>query len=186
VAEFRLETDRLILREWRDEDVAPFAAMCADERVMATLGAVKTKDETVELISKVQGFQERDGHTAWALVRKADKRFVGWCGLIIGYDGLPIEGLPEIGWRLAFEHWGKGYAKESALAAMQWGFEQRNMDRIWAITSKQNPRSFGLMERLGMSRHVDLDFDHPHVPDDSPLRPHVTYSMARDVWIKSR
>jgi RimJ/RimL family protein N-acetyltransferase len=185
MTEFRLETERLILREWRDEDRVPFQAMSSDPRVMATLGPPMSRVESDAVIDRVQQKQITDGHTFWAIDRKHDAHFIGWCGIVLAGDGPPIAGLPEIGWRLAHEAWGRGYALEAAKASLDWGFSNLSDDAIWAITVAGNARSWGLMERLGMVRHHDLDFDHPGVPDDSPLKRHITYSIRRDQWPKT-
>jgi RimJ/RimL family protein N-acetyltransferase len=178
VAEFRLETERLILRSWRLEDRAPFHAMCSDPQVMEHLGPLMTHTESDALIDRVVAREAKHGHTVWAMVRKDDGAFLGWCGIVIVPEGIPIAGQPEIGWRLAHHAWGQGYAKEAAIMSLDWAFGVRNMDRVWAYTSAGNERSWGLMERLGMARHHDLDFDHPSVPDDSPLKAHITYSIV--------
>jgi RimJ/RimL family protein N-acetyltransferase len=178
MGEFRLQTERLILRDWEERDQEAFAAMCADPRVMATLGPVMDKDATAALLDRVKAIAETHGHSFWALERRADGAFLGWCGLIRGLDG-PIEGKAEIGWRLAFDGWGQGYAREAAEATLNWGFRHLADDAIWAITAASNHRSWGLMERLGMVRHPDLDFDHPRVAHGSPLKRHVTYSIGR-------
>lgn len=173
-----LETPRLILRSWQTSDLDPFAAMCADPRVMATLGPVMDRDATAALIKRVQAMEEKEGFTFWALERRDTAALIGWCGLIRGETG-PITNKIEIGWRLAFEAWGQGYAREAAQATLDWAFAHLAEDRIWAITAAINTRSWGLMERLGMTRHADLDFVHPKVEDTSPLKPHVTYSIGR-------
>ena len=180
--EFRIETERLILREWREEDRGPFHAMCDDPLVMETLWPVMSRSESDALIDRIQALQIEHGHTFWALERKADAAFLGWCGIVVAVDGLPISGQPEIGWRLARAAWGQGYARESAEASLDWAFHDQHYDVVWAITSVGNDRSWGLMERLGMIRHHDLDFDHPKVPDGSPLKSHITYSIRRDQW----
>jgi RimJ/RimL family protein N-acetyltransferase len=179
MAEFRIETERLILREWRDEYRAPFHAMSSDTRVMATLGPLMTRAESDALIDRVVARQAEYGHTFWALERKVDAVFLGWCGIVIVPEGIPIAGLPEIGWRLAHHAWGHGFAMEAAIASLNWAFGVGNMERVWAYTSAGNDRSWGLMERLGMTRHHDLDFDHPNVPDGSPLKRHIAYSISR-------
>lgn len=178
MAEFAFETGRLILRDWRESDLAPFSAMSGDERVMATLGPVLDHDAVAALIGRIRDLRDRHGHTFWALERKEDGCFLGFCGLIPGFVG-PIDGKIEIGWRLAHHAWGKGYAREAAMATLDWGFANLPDDRIWAITTPGNVRSWGLMERLGMKRHLELDFEHPNVPDGSPLKHHITYSIAR-------
>ncbi len=180
MGEFRLETDRLILRDWRDEDLSPFAEMSADPVVMATLGPLMSREETSALINRLHVLSEENGHTFWALERREDNRLIGWCGIIRGSVD-PIAYLPEVGWRLASDMWGQGYAREAAAASLDWAFANLPDDRVWAVTSKGNSRSWGLMERLGMSRHPEMDFDHPHVADGSPLKPHITYSIAKPV-----
>jgi RimJ/RimL family protein N-acetyltransferase len=179
MAEFRIETERLILRNWRDEDRAPFATMSADPQVMATLGPVMERDKSDALIDRLIAIAACLGHTFGALERREDGAFLGWCGLVDGTVPA-IAGKPEIGWRLASAYWGQGYAREAAQATLAWGWANLDTDRIWAITSRGNSRSWGLMERLGMVRHPNLDFDHPNVPDDSALKPHITYSIGRD------
>lgn len=185
MAEFRLETERLILRDWREEDLNPFAVMSADPTVMATLGPIMTREEAAALIARVIKRKATYGYTMWAVERREDSRFLGWCGLIRGEVG-PITDKLEIGWRLASDAWGQGYAREGAEAAMDWGFANLPDDRIWAITSAGNGRSWGLMERLGMTRRPDLDFEHPKLSEGDPLLRHVTYSIERETWCAGR
>lgn len=174
----RIETARLALRSWRGEDLDPFARMCADPEVMATLGPLMSRDETAALIDRIDAIEQANGYTAWALERRSDGRFLGWCGLIPG-TFWPIDGGTEIGWRLAADCWGQGYATEAARATAAWFFANRPDSVLWAITSQGNRRSRAVMERIGMGYRPDLDFDHPKVPQGDPLRPHVTYSLER-------
>lgn len=183
MAEFRLETPRLVLRSWREADLDAFAAMSADPRVMATLGPVMARDEAQALIARVDAIEREHGHTFWALERREDGATIGWCGLVPGTAG-PVEGKAEIGWRLAHQAWGQGFASEAAAATLDWGFANLAEDRIWAITALSNHRSQAVMARLGMHRHPDLDFDHPKVPAGDPLKPHVTFSIARSDWLQ--
>lgn len=176
-----IESDRLVLRSWRGEDLAPFAAICADPRVMATLGPLMSKEETAALIERVGAIEITHGHTFWALERKVDARLIGWCGVIRGTAG-PIEGKAEIGWRLAGDCWGLGYATEAAYATLDWLFANLPDDEAWAITHTGNLRSRAVMERLRMHYRPEFDFDHPRLGEDDPLRPHVTYSVARANW----
>lgn len=172
-----IETERLIIRPWTDADRAPFAAMSADPEVMTTLGPLMTREQSDALIDRLIDQQARDGHCFWAVERKSDRRFIGWTGLIIGSP--PIAGELEVGWRLARKAWGAGYATEAARAAIDWGFANRPVPRIVAITAVVNARSRAVMERLGMSYRPELDFDHPRVPEDDRLRRHVTYILER-------
>ena len=178
-----IETGRLTLREWRAEDLAPFHAICSDPAVMATLGPLMTYDETAALVSRCHADQARDGHCFWALERREDARLIGWCGVIRGTDG-PMEGKAEIGWRLAHDCWGHGYATEAARASVDWAFANLADDAVWAITSAGNRASQAVMARLGMRRHIELDFDHPKLPLGDPLRPHVTFSLERAAWLQ--
>ena len=172
-----IETERLILRGWQESDRAPFHAMGQDDRVMATLGPLLWRDESDALIERFQRILDAQGFTFWAIERRADGAFLGFCGLKPGAVETPIEGEIEIGWRLAHERWGQGYAREAAQASLAWNWANLDAPSIAAITSRDNVRSWGLMERLGMVRDPAGDFDHPAAIER--LRPHVTYRIAR-------
>ena len=88
-----------------------------------------------------------------------------------------MDGLPEIGWRLNRESWGKGYATEAALGALDWAWRELGADKVVSITSMNNVRSRAVMERIGMTHRADLDFDYPRLPKGNPLRAHVTYMI---------
>lgn len=179
MAEFKIETERLILREWQEKDVAPLLAICRDPQVMEFLGPLQSQVDIEAAIERQRTHQAKLGHCYWAIERKSDDAMIGFCGIQPEPEGLPIAGLPDIGWRLAREVWGKGYAREAAQASLDWGFANLTDDAIWAITVPANIRSWGLMERLGMERQHNMDFDHPNVPDDSPLKRHITYRITR-------
>ena len=183
MVEFRLATERLVLRSWRGKDRAPFAAICADPQVMATLGPVMDRAQSDALIDRVNAMEAAHGHTFWALERAEDAALIGWCGVIRGDTG-PVMGKAEIGWRLARESWGHGYASEAARATLDWLFTNLADDAAWAITSYGNRRSRAVMERLGMRHQPELDFGHPELAEHDPLRPHVVYSLARSHWTK--
>ncbi|TCM18518.1 RimJ/RimL family protein N-acetyltransferase [Novosphingobium sp. PhB165] len=182
MTDFLLETDRLVLRGWTDEDATPFLAMCSDPAVMEFLGPLASAAQVAEIIARQQGFQRDYGHCFWAIERKSDGQFLGFCGLKPGPVGTPLEGRVEIGWRLAREAWGQGYARESAAASLDWGFTVFGADAILAMTVLGNSRSWGLMERLGMTRRHDQDFDHPALAPEDPLRPHIVYSITQAEW----
>ena len=176
-----IETGRLLLRSWRAEDRDPFAAICADPRVMATLGPVMDRAASDALLDRVEAIDASHGHTFWALERKSDHALIGWCGVIRG-DAGPVAGKAEIGWRLAYDAWGFGYASEAARASVDWLFANLPDDAAWAITNTGNSRSRAVMKRLGMRHHPELDFDHPRIAQGEPLRPHVAYSLGRNNW----
>ncbi len=163
-----IETERLILRGWREEDVAPFYAMSQDTDVIRYLGPLATHEEARSAYDRMAACQREHGFCFWAVERKADGAFIGFCGLKPGKP--PIEDEVEIGWRLAREAWGMGYAIEAARASLAWGWDNLDVPSIAAITVPANRRSWGLMERLGMTRCPDEDFDHPALAPGDPLR----------------
>jgi RimJ/RimL family protein N-acetyltransferase len=173
-----ITTDRLQLRAWREEDIEPYFAMCSDPQVMEFLLPIRSREEIAAFIGRQCASQSQHDYSFWAVERLEDGAFLGFCGMKPGAEGTPIEGQVEIGWRLRREAWGHGYAREAAAACLDWAWARINADSVWAITVPANKRSWGLMERLGMTRHTDLDFDHPAVPAGSPLMRHLTYSIA--------
>ncbi|QJB70062.1 GNAT family N-acetyltransferase [Parasphingorhabdus halotolerans] len=175
MAEFRLETERLVMREWHEDDLDAFHAINSDPRVMETLGPLKDREEIINLISRLQALQEKDGCCFWALETKSDGALIGWCGMIRGAHDVPVKDKLEIGWRLEFDSWGKGYVTEAAKKCIEWAADQFPDEEVWAITSVDNHRSRAVMQRLGMSHLPDLDFDHPLVEPGSHLLRHVTY-----------
>jgi RimJ/RimL family protein N-acetyltransferase len=178
MAEFRIETERLVLRDWRDADLEPLHALCTCPQVMATIGPVHDERKSRELLGRLQDRQARDGCTFWAMQRKSDDRMIGFCG--VGRGTVPqIERESEIGWRLVYECWGQSYAREAAQAALDWAWRGLDAPMVVAITAQRNTRSRGLMERLGLARCADEDFDHPNLAVGDPLRPHVLYRIAR-------
>ena len=184
--EFRLETERLILRDWREDDIDPFHAICSDPVVMATLGPLMTRDQVAASVARMQRLQSVLGHCFWAMERKEDLQLIGWCGIIRGSVATHIAAMLEAGWRLTPTAWGKGYVTEAAIASVQWAFDTLPDDAVWAITSTENRASRAVMERLGMEYLPELDFDHPQVPADSQLLSHVTYRIERERWAENR
>ena len=174
-----IETERLILRGWRDSDIEPFHTMCNDPEVMRYLGPPMSRAVAEESAARQNGFIGSHGYCFWAVERKADGAFLGFCGLKPGPAGTPIADEMEIGWRLARNAWGKGYAREAAEASIAWGWANTATPEISAMTVIDNVRSWGLMERLGMTRDLAGDFDHPAVAEGDPLRPHILYRIKR-------
>ena len=174
-----IETDRLVLRGWIEGDVAPFHAMCTDPTVMEYLGPPLSLGDAEAAAARQNALLADIGYCFWAVERKADRAFLGFCGLKPGAPGTPIEGRIEIGWRFAAEYWGRGYAREAAAASLAWGWKNGDADNIWAMTVLANARSWGLMERLGMTRRHDLNFDHPQPSLEARLKPHIVYRIGR-------
>jgi RimJ/RimL family protein N-acetyltransferase len=177
---YRVETERLILRRWREEDLAPFAAINADPNVMRFFLSTRTRAESDESVALYERHFETDGYGFAAAERKADGLFVGVIGIQAVRDrGYPFEPAVEVGWRLGSDHWRHGYATEGARAAIAAGFARFGLDEIVACTYAGNWPSRGVMTKLGMSRDPRDDFDHPLVPADHPLRPSVLYRLKR-------
>ncbi|KKC27131.1 GNAT family N-acetyltransferase [Sphingomonas sp. SRS2] len=174
-----IETERLVLRGWVEADKAPFHAMGNDPAVMEYLGPPLGHDDIDVMTARQNGFLADAGYCFWAVERKQDGAFLGFCGLKPGAISTPIEGRVEIGWRLAAAHWGAGYAREAAAASLAWGWANTDADAIWAMTVPANSRSWGLMERLGMQRRRDLDFNHPQPGLEERLKPHIVYTIGR-------
>ena len=177
-----IETERLILREWRDADLAPFADMTGDPEVMAHLGGVPDDPDAAaaEMIARQRAVADAQGHCFWAIERRAHGAFLGFCGLRIGgHPGTPVIDELEIGWRLRRDAWGQGYAKEGALASIAWGWEHSARARIAAWTVPANAASWGLMRRVGMTARPELDFDHPSFAAGHPLCRHLVYVIDR-------
>jgi RimJ/RimL family protein N-acetyltransferase len=178
----RLETARLLLREWRDADREPFAAMNADPRVMEHFPNRLTTLESDALIDRMIERWMGDGFGLWAVERQGDGRFLGFTGFAAPTFEAHFTPAVEIGWRFAVEAWGHGYATEAARAALRFGFEDLDLAEIVSFTVPANVRSRAVMERIGMTRDPADDFDHPRIPEGNPLRHHVLYRLARQRW----
>ncbi|MGQ0661202.1 GNAT family N-acetyltransferase [Sphingosinicella sp.] len=176
-----IETARLLLRDWREEDIAPFIRHTNTSAVMRWLGGVKREAEIRSVVEdRLMAWQRMRGFTFWAVERKADGALLGFCGLkIADQPGSPIEGDQEIGWRLREDCWGQGYAKEGAIASLDYAFDVLGAPCVVAITFPGNRPSWGLMERLGMTRRPDLDYDDPRFPE---LNPTIIYRIAKEEW----
>ncbi|MFA5968110.1 MAG: GNAT family N-acetyltransferase [Sphingomonas sp.] len=172
-----IETARLIVRPWQDRDRNPWAAMGCDPQVMRFLGPLQSRAESDAAVDRMVAMQAECGHCFWAVERREDGAFLGFCGLKPGKE--PIAGETEIGWRLASVYWGMGYAREAAFACLDWAWQHLEKDRVAAITVPANRASWGLMERLGMVRDPAGDFDHPQLEAGNPLRRHITYWAHR-------
>ncbi|MHA6723144.1 GNAT family N-acetyltransferase [Sphingomonas sp. RS2018] len=175
-----IETERLVLRPWRDEDRAPFAAMAADAEVMRHLGGPTGRLEADAIIDRQSALIERDGRGFWAVERRADGVLLGICGIRRGgHAGTPVLAELEAGWRFARSAWGQGYAREAAAASIAWGWAHLADERIAAWTVPANASSWGLMLRLGMIHRPELDFNHPAFTPDHMLSRHLVYTIDR-------
>jgi RimJ/RimL family protein N-acetyltransferase len=172
-----LSTPRLRLRPWRESDLAPFAAMNADPRVMEHFPACQTREESDASARRMQAAIESQGWGQWALEVIDGAPFIGFTGLARKTFEAPFTPCHEVGWRLAPEAWGRGYATEAARAAIAFGFGELGLAEIVSYTALGNARSIAVMERLGMRR--DIEFDHPLLPPDCRVLRHILYRLPR-------
>lgn len=175
-----IETARLRLRNWREEDIEPFIRHTNTEPVMRWLGGVRPPKEHRDIIrDRMIRWQEERGFTFWLVERKADEAPLGFCGLKLASDaGSPVEGQLEVGWRLRQDAWGQGYAKEAAGASLDFAFKRLEAGHVVALTVAGNEASRGLMVRLGMTRRPDLDYEGP----GWARGPVIVYRIEREEW----
>lgn len=175
-----IETDRLVLRDWRPDDVDVFLAATNTPAVMRWLGGVQPEAALRERIeARMMRWQAERGFTFWIVERKADGALLGFCGLKLADDeGSPVAGLHEIGWRLREDAWGQGYAREAAEASLDYAFRIVGAPLVVALTVIGNVGSWRLMEKLGMTRRPDLDYEGPAWAET----PVICYLMEKAQW----
>ncbi len=170
-----IETERLLLRRWRDSDREPFAALNADPLVMEHFPAALSREESDALVDRIEAGFERNGFGLWAV--EASGAFIGFTGLSVPGFTACFTPCVEVGWRLARTAWGHGYATEAARAVLDHGFGELRLAEIVSFTAVGNLRSRAVMRRLGMTHDPADDFDHPSLPEASPLKRHVLYRV---------
>ena len=186
MAEVVAETARLRLRDWKAEDQQPFYEIMNTPSVMQHLGGLQTPDEWKDAFTRISGFTRDFGHTFWIVEDRANGEILGFCGLkrVNAPGAGELAGTPEIGWRLRESAWGKGVAKEAAIATLDQAFGRFGYDRVIAMTIPPNCDSWGLMERLGMRRREDLDFNDERFGPE--VNPQIVYEIAKDEWPAAR
>jgi RimJ/RimL family protein N-acetyltransferase len=170
-----IETERLILREWREEDREPFARMNCDPAVMEFFPAMLSRTESDALVDRIEAHFAATGFGVWATELKATGEFIGFVGLWVPKFEAHFTPCVEIGWRLAAAHWGCGLATEGALAAVEYAFGELGLKELVSFTTESNSRSRRVMEKIGMTHDPADDFDHPDLPVGHRLRRHVLY-----------
>lgn len=178
----QIRTERLLLRPWREEDFAPFAELNADARVMEHFPRVLTREESDAFLEYIRAHWKEHGFGLWALELPGEVPFIGFVGLAVPRFTAHFTPCVEVGWRLSFSHWRRGYATEGARAAVRVGFSVLGLDEIVAFTVPGNKASRRVMEKLGMTHSPEEDFDYPSLPEGHPLRRHVLYRLKREVW----
>jgi len=186
MAEAVAETARLRLRDWDDEDELRFYEVMNREEVMKHLGGPQLPDEWRDAYRRIRGFSRDFGHTFWIVEDKATGSILGFCGIkrVNSPGAGPLTGTHEIGWRLRPEAWGKGIAKEAAIASLDLAFGRFGAPHVIAMTVPDNRTSWGLMERLGMDRREDLDFEDERFGPE--LNPSIVYRIEADAWPAAR
>lgn len=182
---FRMETERLVLRDWTPEDREPFLRHTNTPAVMRWLGGVLDDEKAGAMLDRLEAYRRDHGFTFWIVERKADNGPLA--GEILGFCGLkranlvpgPIGDI-EIGWRLREDAWGHGFAREAAVAAMGTAFERFAEPHVIALTVLENTASWGLMLRLGMERREDLDFKAEG--DAAWAKDIAAWSITRQQW----
>ena len=175
------ETERLILRDWKDEDSRRFYEAMNTPAVMKWLGGPQPLEKWQEGFERIQSYARDFGHTFWLVERKEDGELLGFCGLKkLNYEGSPNFGTPEIGWRFRESAWGKGYAFEAAFKTMELAFDRFGYDEVTAVTMSGNEPSWRLMERLGMIERPELSYhDEVYSPRYGPAR---QWTINRRGW----
>jgi RimJ/RimL family protein N-acetyltransferase len=175
-----IETARLILRPWRDSDLPLFAEQNADPVVMRYLVGPLTRAQSDDYVAQAVRHLAETGYGKWAVEAPGVAPFVGAVGLSRVKFEASFTPAVEVAWRLHRNYWGRGYATEAARAAIEDGFTRIGLFEVVALTVLGNTASQRVMERLGMTRTIE--FDHPLVAEDSPLRRHILYRLARASW----
>ncbi len=173
-----LTTARLRLRLWRDKDLPGFAALNADPRVMQYMPKLLDRTESDAVAGRIREHFTQHGFGLWAVEVIGVADFIGFTGLGVPRFQAHFTPCVEIGWRLAHDYWGFGYATEAACAARDYGFTHLGLNQIVSFTVPANQRSRNVMERIGMTRSPVDDFEHPLVPLGHPLRQHVLYRLV--------
>ncbi|KTD60363.1 acetyltransferase [Legionella sainthelensi] len=174
-----IETDRLVLRTWSNEDVVEYYRINQDPKVIEFLKGSLTMNEVTDFISSMNNQFDELGYTLWAAEEKTKGQFIGFIGLNLIKWEAPFGQAVEVGWRLGSKYWKKGYATEGARACLKYGFNQCDLKEIVSFTVPANIRSFRVMEKIGMIRDLDGDFAHPNLPLDHRLSKHILYRIQK-------
>jgi len=171
-----IRTDRLLMRRWREADREPFAELNGDAETLLYFPSTLTRAQSDVFVDRIQARFDECGYGLWALEVRETGDFIGFTGLAPMPPDVPGAGGTEIGWRLVKHAWHRGYATEAARAALQVAFDGVGLAEIWSMTAVLNTPSQAVMRRIGLTEVAR--FEHPRVPDDSPLKPHVMYYLA--------
>lgn len=178
-----LHTKRLILRHWNEDDLFPFAKLNADKRVMEFFPSTLSADDSNALARKIQKELNEKPYGFWAVEVPGVSSFIGFVGLHSPEFNAHFTPCIEIGWRLAYEYWGVGYATEAASKVVEYGFNVLGLKEIVSFTCVENVRSRKVMKKLGMKHDSKENFEHPKIPVGHPLRLHVLYRLKNSKFL---
>ncbi|MDG1819757.1 MAG: GNAT family N-acetyltransferase [Porticoccaceae bacterium] len=176
-----LETERLILRQWRETDYPLFAKLNADKQVMKYILSPLSPEESDTLAGICASLISTRGWGLWAVELRSTDSFIGFVGLHVPKDTLPFPPSLEIGWRLAKQYWGYGYATEAASTVLKFAFETLNLNEVISFTSVDNYPSRSVMERIGLI-NTNQNFQHIDLPLEHKLAEHVLYKITKSEW----
>lgn len=174
-----IETERLYLRNWIEEDIAPYYSLNQHPKVIEFLREPLTMQQVEDFIVAANQHQTKHGYTLWAVEPKNRPTCIGFIGLNYTTWEAPFTPAVEVGWRLDADWWGKGYATEGAKACLVYGFNTCGLQEIVSFTVSENNRSRRVMEKIGLIRDVNGDFAHPKLEPDHPLSKHVLYRIKK-------
>ena len=179
-----IETDRLILRTWHDDDLQPMLVINQDPKVMEYFPGLQDLEMTKKFIDKVNAHLENHGYSLYATVRKDTNEFIGFIGLLIADFESHFTPATEIGWRLSPHHWGQGFATEGAKAVLDFAFKELKIPEIVSFTAAGNAKSIRVMQKIGLQHNEADDFDHPKLDNTSPLKRHVLYRLIKEDYLR--
>jgi RimJ/RimL family protein N-acetyltransferase len=179
-----IETERLILRTWKNEDANAYYQINQDPKVIEFLKGSLTMKEVTDFISFVNKQFDEIGYSVWAAEEKSSGKLMGYIGLDPIKWNPPFGKAVEIEWRLGSEHWYKGYATEGARACLDFAFNKCGLKEIVSFTVPANIRSIRIMEKIGMRRDINGDFAHPDLPPDHKLSKHILYRLTVDEYLQ--
>lgn len=179
----RVRTERLLLRGWREADKLPYSLLNADPEVMRHFPSTLTREQSDEMVERMAAAWELRGFGLWAVERVDTGQLIGFVGLSQPSWTTDFTPCVEVGWRLAKQHWGHGFAPEAAAAALAFGFEHVELpgDEILSFTTTLNLKSQRVMQKIGMHLDPAREFDHPLLPGWNERR-HVVYAIDRATW----
>jgi len=182
-----IQTERLLLRPWRNADIDAFAEMNADTRVMEHFPSTSSRKQSKNLMAQIRKHFYQHGYGFWAVEVEGGDPFIGFVGLrrLVSFDAHFTPAV-EIGWRLAHASWRQGYASEAARASLRFAFLELGLDEVVSFTHTSHHRSRAVMERIGMRHAAVDDFDHPYLPEGHPLRRQVLYRLRRSEWASAQ